>query len=227
LTLKYLQEVNSHRDSILRMNILRQDETGLARIVVYEVDIPCPPPRPKPRIFQCPGVKQVTWIQTPQPHYLIIGHPSAVILAAKQRVLRKAYRNLGHILEQMDARAALHNWRLPRPPMVPRRSISISPNPPQAVTMARQQSYVDPISTRQPQPPPLGAPHSGRRSVQSTSSTSSYSSPSQSTRNMPLHNMPLQASHSGSSINSTDEMPVLSRNDDASLGDFLGWLPRY
>jgi hypothetical protein len=64
LTLRYLQEVNRHRDSILRMNILRQDENGLARIIVYEADIPCPPPRPKPRIFQCPGVKQVAWIQT-------------------------------------------------------------------------------------------------------------------------------------------------------------------
>jgi hypothetical protein len=152
LTIRYLQEVNRHRDSILRMNILRQDDNGLARIIVNEVDIACPPPRPKPRIFQCHRIKQVTWISTPQPHYLIIEHPSALILVAKQCLLRKAYKNLGYILEQMEAKAALQNWRHQRPPLVPRRSILVSPNPPQAVTIARQQIYVDPISSRQPQP---------------------------------------------------------------------------
>jgi hypothetical protein len=224
LTIRYLQEVNRHRDSILRMNILRQDDNGLARIIVNEADIPCPPPRPKPRIFQCPGIKQVTWIQTPQPHYLIIGHPTALILVTKQRILRKAYKNLGYILEQMDAKAALQNWRHQRPPLIPWRSISVSPEPPQAVTISRQHTYVDPISSRQPQPQPPrpSTSLSGRHSVQSSPSTSSYNSSSHLS-----FNMPLQTSQSRTNTNNEDEMPVLMRNEDTSLSDFLGWLPKY
>jgi hypothetical protein len=124
----------------------------------------------------------------------------------------------------MEAKAALQNWRHQRPPLVLRRSISVSPNPPQAVTIARQQLYVDPISSRQPQPQPPrpSTSHSNRQLVQSSPSTSTYNSPS----HLPF-TMPVQTSQSRSNDTSEDEMPVLSRSEDTSLGDFLGWLPRY
>jgi hypothetical protein len=101
LAIRYLQSVSQHKDSLLKINILSQSESGLARMTVNADDIPCLPPRPKPKIFYCPGVKQVTWCPTPTPHYFIIGHPSAVVLVTKQQILRKAFRAIGYIISQM------------------------------------------------------------------------------------------------------------------------------
>jgi hypothetical protein len=111
LAVKYIQSVLQNKDSLIKMNILNQGENGLARIVINTDDIPCLPPRPKPRMFLCPGVKQVQWCPKPTPHYFIIGNPSAVTLVTKHRLIKKAFRNLGYVLAQMEARGALHNWR--------------------------------------------------------------------------------------------------------------------
>jgi hypothetical protein len=110
LAVWYLQLVNQHHDSLLKINILQQDDNGLARMTVNADDIPGLPLRPKPRIFDCPGVKQVTWCPTPTPHYFIVGYPSAVVLVTKQRILKKAYRAIGYIISQMETRGSLLNW---------------------------------------------------------------------------------------------------------------------
>jgi hypothetical protein len=223
LIIRYLQSVNQHRDSILKINILQHDDNGLARMVVNADDIPCPPPRPKPRIFQCPGVKQVTWCPTPQPHYFIIGHPSAVILVAKHCILRKANRALGFILEQMDSRGSMLNWSHQCPPLVPRRSISTTPVQPQAGSMSIQHAYVEPISSRQSlRTDDLRSGHHTRRS-DSSPSTSTYTPPPPTL----TLNMPLPAIQSKPDDSGDDDMPVLMKNEDTSLGDFLGWLPKY
>jgi hypothetical protein len=62
-------------------------------------------------MFLCPGVKQVQWYPKPTPHYFIIGNPAAVTLVTKHRLIKKAFRNLGFVLAQMEARGAVYNWR--------------------------------------------------------------------------------------------------------------------
>jgi hypothetical protein len=223
LAVRYLQLVNQHRDSLLKINILRQEDNGLARMIVNADDIPCLPPRPKPRIFHCPGFKQVTWCPTPTPHYFIVGYPSAVVLVMKQCILKKAYRAIGYIISQMETRGSLLNWRHQRPPLPARRSVSTSPVQSQAVTLSMQHAYVDPRGGRQSMR--TEDPRSNRQTMHSDSSpsTSTYTPPPPTL----MLNMPLPAIQSKTDDSGDDDMPVLMKNEDTSLSDFLGWLPKY
>jgi hypothetical protein len=41
LAIRYLQSVSRHKDSLLKINILGQNDNGLARMTVNADDIPC------------------------------------------------------------------------------------------------------------------------------------------------------------------------------------------
>jgi hypothetical protein len=181
----------------------------LARIAVNTEDIPCLPPRPKPRMFLCPGVKQVQWCPKPTPHYFIVGNPAAVTLVTKHRLIKKAFRNLGYVLAQIEVRGALYNWRQCATTSRPRQPTTTSMS--NTVSLALHHEYVE--------------PRGGRNTLcaDASPSSSTYLSPP------PLltTNIPVQNKVESDTQDDQDDMPVLLKNKDTSLSDFLNWQPKY
>jgi hypothetical protein len=111
------------------------------------------------------------------------------------------------------------NWRHQRPTLTGRQSVSTSPVQPQAVTLF----HVDPRGGRQSLR--TDDPRSSRPVMRSDTSpsTSTYTPPPPTL----MPNMPLQSLQSKPDDNGDDDMPILMKNEDTSLGDFLGWVPKY
>jgi hypothetical protein len=120
LIMRFIKTVKDKKANILKIHIFGTDSDGLSKMMVNVNDVPCLPPWPKPRIFVCPGVKQVKWCPSQtQPHYLILGNPEAVILSVQKRLLKKANNMLQQILLQLDNNAENLNWKslvTPQPP---------------------------------------------------------------------------------------------------------------
>jgi hypothetical protein len=126
-----------------KIHILGTDSDGLSKMMVNVSDVPCLPPWPKPRIFVCPGVKQVKWCPFQiQPHYLILGNPDAVILSVQQRLLKKANKMLKDILLQLDTNAEKLNWKA----LVASQQMMTMPHSPLALLSSLQSEYMDPKS---------------------------------------------------------------------------------
>jgi hypothetical protein len=81
LILRFIKTVKDRKSDIVKIRVLGTDAQGLYKMTLSAAEDPCVPRWPKPRMFVCPGVKQVKWCPTPaQPHYFIFGDPEAVVL---------------------------------------------------------------------------------------------------------------------------------------------------
>jgi hypothetical protein len=145
LIMRFIKTVKDKKTNVVKIHILVTDSDGLSKMMVNVNEVPCLPPWPKPRLFTCPGVKQVKWCPSPtQPHYLILGNPEAVVLIVQKRLLKKANKMLQQILLQIDSNEETLNWRsliTPQPPPV-------MPPSPLALLSSLQHEYMEPNSTQ-------------------------------------------------------------------------------
>jgi hypothetical protein len=217
LIMRFLKTVKDKKINVVKIHTLGTDSDGLTKMMINVNEVPCLPPWPKPRLFQCPGVKQVKWCPSPtQPHYLILGNPEAVTLVIQKRLLQKANKMLQQILLQLDNNEETLNWKsliTPSPP-------SVMPPSPLPFYSTMSTEYSDTTST------------TSDASMVAVSPMTVFSQPVHGTRNsttptnalQPITDTTSQVVVSSGSDTSA-AMPTLTRQDQpkASSGEYWRW----
>jgi hypothetical protein len=217
LIMRFIKTVKDKKTNLVKIHTLGTDSDGLTKMMINVNEVPCLPPWPNPRLFQCPGVKQVKWCPSPtQPHYLILGNPEAVIVVIQKRLLKKANKMLQQILLQLDNTEETLNWRslvTPSPP-------SIMPPSPLPFYSAMSTEYIDPAST------------TSDASMVAVSPVAIFSQPVHGMRNSATPTPTTQAiTDTGSQavvssgVDSSAAMPTLTRQDQpkTSSGEYWRW----
>jgi hypothetical protein len=145
LIMRFKKTVKDKKTNIVKIHILGTDSDGLSKIMVNVNEVPCLPSWPKPRLFVCPGVKQVKYCPSQtQPHYLILGNPEAVVLTVQKRLLKKANKMLQQILLQLDSKALDLHWRS----LIVQQPSPVMPQSPLALLSSLHSDYMEPKSAQ-------------------------------------------------------------------------------
>jgi hypothetical protein len=216
LIMRFLKTVKDKKANIVKIHTLGTDSDGLTKMMVNVSEVPCLPPWPKPRLFVCPGVKQVKWCPSQtQPHYLILGNPEAVILAIQKRLLQKANKRLQQILMQLNNNEETLNWRS----LITPQPLPVMPPSPLAFLSSLSNEYMKPNST-QPE-----------ASMSAVSPMVIFSEPVHGTQSIatPITNSQPSTDNEQQAVkpsggDTVASMPILTRQDQPqSSGEYWQW----